>query len=988
MKILELQTNNIASLEGFNRISFTEAPLGDCKIFSITGPTGSGKSTLLDAICLALYGKAPRYDRELTLDQRAEEGDGKSELRSNDPRNIMTRGAKDCFCKVYFESGNLIYLAVWSTEFKRINYAPALLTVNKITLDAEGRYITGDFTELTARDIIGLEYEQFVKTVLLAQGAFDGFLKADSEKKSELLERLTGINTYKYMAGLIRGRNEEAKEKLQDINSRIGARKELLIEDEEELNLLISDIAKAEADAKAGREKRDRIKSDILWWNNERKLNDGLGKALAELDKAETAVKEIDEMRGRMEMYYTLEPAIRKYREIGDANAENWRLTELATNNKEKLEGLTAELKIASDRLEEYKAGVTAAKERQIEKRPIILKARELQTQIKSEEAELGNAVKELDSARKELETTELDLKNNQESIGSAVKKIERVTAESIDIKKNHDNEIAAHNMKTEADREVLRKLHEIWEKEDGEKIRRERDAAFTIRSIGGQIAAMKSQLERGEACPVCGSTQHPALISGLSDISVYKDEYERNYQAKESKLREYNAAQVKIVTLQKNITNSDEVLTKIIARHTVENEAHQKMVADAKSRQAALESLNTALIKNVDDKNNVLDKITKTASNIQKAIAEKRENLRQLIGDRTVERIEAILEEALSEAEKRVKNQEEAINALGKSIRAVETAIAENMNEAKLKKETADLKKSELEDWIVKYNVSHPESVVSVDTITGLLYDTADWDAVRRKVTSLINKRTEARTNVDNFQKQLAEQNKTKPEKEQQELEQSLTELETSILEENKRLLEKKTRLESHKNATRELGELTLRLTEATADSRDWSMLYRAIGGNKEGKLLRKIAQCITLGFLVEKANAQLRLFNRRYSLVQIENTLTLKVIDHDRGDEERVISSLSGGETFIVSLALALALSDLSSKNISFKNLFIDEGFGTLDSDNLRMVIDALSVLQSEQGKTVGVISHTAEMSAGISTRIVLTKRGNGSSYIQIEA
>lgn len=94
MKILELQTNNIASLEGFNRISFTEASLGDCKIFSITGPTGSGKSTLLDAICLALYGKAPRYDRELTLDQRAEEGDGKSELRSNDPRNIMTREQK------------------------------------------------------------------------------------------------------------------------------------------------------------------------------------------------------------------------------------------------------------------------------------------------------------------------------------------------------------------------------------------------------------------------------------------------------------------------------------------------------------------------------------------------------------------------------------------------------------------------------------------------------------------------------------------------------------------------------------------------------------------------------------------------------------------------------------------------------------------------------------------------------------------------------
>ena len=81
------------------------------------------------------------------------------------------------------------------------------------------------------------------------------------------------------------------------------------------------------------------------------------------------------------------------------------------------------------------------------------------------------------------------------------------------------------------------------------------------------------------------------------------------------------------------------------------------------------------------------------------------------------------------------------------------------------------------------------------------------------------------------------------------------------------------------------------------------------------------------------------------------------------------------------------ALALSDLSSRNVAFKNLFIDEGFGTLDQDSLRMVIEALATLQSEQGKTVGVISHTAEMSAGISTQICITPTGNGCSRLRVQ-
>jgi DNA repair exonuclease SbcCD ATPase subunit len=138
----------------------------------------------------------------------------------------------------------------------------------------------------------------------------------------------------------------------------------------------------------------------------------------------------------------------------------------------------------------------------------------------------------------------------------------------------------------------------------------------------------------------------------------------------------------------------------------------------------------------------------------------------------------------------------------------------------------------------------------------------------------------------------------------------------------------------------------------------------------------------------LVEYANNEIRRFNSRYELVHVKNSLGIRVIDHDRADDIRDTTSLSGGETFIVSLGLALGLSTLSSRNISFDNLFIDEGFGTLDPDALATVIDSLAMLQSSQGKKVCVISHTDTMSERITTQIRVIKTGSGSSRIEIHS
>ena len=192
---------------------------------------------------------------------------------------------------------------------------------------------------------------------------------------------------------------------------------------------------------------------------------------------------------------------------------------------------------------------------------------------------------------------------------------------------------------------------------------------------------------------------------------------------------------------------------------------------------------------------------------------------------------------------------------------------------------------------------------------------------------------------------------------------------------------------MQAYIRAKEKMGELYDKRLEARQNLDEWDEITQAIGG--EGKTLRKIAQCYTLRFLIYHANTEIRRFNSRYELVQVPNSLGIRVIDHDRADDIRDTTSLSGGETFIVSLGLALGLSALSSRNISLDNLFIDEGFGTLDPDTLATVIDSLATLQSSRGKKVGVISHTDVMSERITTQIRIIKNGNsGSSHIEIHS
>jgi exonuclease SbcC len=161
------------------------------------------------------------------------------------------------------------------------------------------------------------------------------------------------------------------------------------------------------------------------------------------------------------------------------------------------------------------------------------------------------------------------------------------------------------------------------------------------------------------------------------------------------------------------------------------------------------------------------------------------------------------------------------------------------------------------------------------------------------------------------------------------------------------------------------------------------WDDLHQLIG-SADGKKFRNFAQELTFEMMTTHANRQLQKMTDRYLLIgDSSQPLELNVIDNYQAGEIRSTKNLSGGESFIVSLALALGLSQMASRNVRVDSLFLDEGFGTLDEDALETALETLAGLRRD-GKLIGVISHIAALKERIGTRIQVIPETGGRSGI----
>ena len=226
--------------------------------------------------------------------------------------------------------------------------------------------------------------------------------------------------------------------------------------------------------------------------------------------------------------------------------------------------------------------------------------------------------------------------------------------------------------------------------------------------------------------------------------------------------------------------------------------------------------------------------------------------------------------------------------------------------------------------------------------------------------------------------------QNTNKPSQNHAELSEQLTALNTKQTEQQNSLLTINTAIEQHNQNAKALEGKQTELATLKKRVEQWHLLNKVLG-DATGKTMRNLAQTQTLKILLHYANSHLKTLNKRYELTAIAQSLDIAIIDRDMADEQRSVNTLSGGESFLVSLALALGLASLSSNKVQINSLFIDEGFGTLDSETLSVAMDALDSLQA-QGRKVGVISHVSEMSERVATQVHVNKQSGGYSTIEV--
>lgn len=361
----------------------------------------------------------------------------------------------------------------------------------------------------------------------------------------------------------------------------------------------------------------------------------------------------------------------------------------------------------------------------------------------------------------------------------------------------------------------------------------------------------------------------------------------------------------------------------------------------------------------------------------------------RQLIFDgRRVVEVEAELDQSIKRAkgdrDRRDGEVRTAADAEQKSLANLESKRKDLLRLEKLASDAA----SALDSWIAAHNSAHAaESPLDVAELRMLLEpDTAWREQERAALQALDSAVTTSRTVLGERRDQLHAHEDNRPTSATaDELVQSLSATVKQLTAESKQMSGLDYELRADDERKRTAASLAIEVERQTTRTKVWASLNDLVG-SADGKKFRNFAQRMTLDVLINHSNIHLQRLARRYCLERIPEGLGLLVVDRDMADEKRSVHSLSGGESFLVSLALALGLASLSSNRVKIESLFIDEGFGSLDSRTLATAMDALGRLQLE-GRTVGVISHVKEMMDAIPVRVEVKTVPGGASEVVVE-
>lgn len=938
--------------------------------FVIQGKTGAGKTSIVDAITFALYGKVPRYGG------------------STATKYVISKGSNRLRVALdFFVGGKRYRIERFYREKPREDTVRVMEEGRRLNLKKK------EIEEKWVPKVTGLDYRTFTKVILLPQGEFDRFLKpSQPRERREILINLLNLEVfekvrqlasevYKELEGeltTLRSEYESLKEvsegdirRLEDEKREKAGRVEALRKRERELEELLNKARE--------RESLERELEDILRKlrelegrseeiEKERKRLEVARKILPFLPYLERLEALEEEMRGlRKEREKLLKDRISLEEEIKNAEEERDRIEKEFRSLPEMRRRLQETLR-ELDNLERTEQELLEIKDKEEEIKRLEEMLREKEEILRDREERLKKGETYIEETERELEGLDFD----EEEYERLLQEVERrrLLLEERERLQSLERELEEIEREKGGLEKELASLRSDLE---------EKDRKLKEESIRFYAQKIRSHLHEGDTCPVCGGVFEGGKEEEIGDLTSLEEEIGALRERVLEKEKELSSLRSKEESLKKEIRGLRSKLKGWEALLEMDLEVRLRELEGKKRKKRELEEK----LKKYRERFNLRFKEREEALRDVQTIRSRIEDLRRIVGERREklgnfgdlegirERRERLLEEA-KELEERIEGVEKErervkgyMEELARSMVALETKLREV--EESLKKKEAEKKEVGRKLVPLFKELGDLERVrelqLSEEEIKEIEERISEFEKEREVLTESAKKLKERIEDLKGTPgSHEVEEELSKVRSEVDSLLRRLGEIERSI-EHIKEIIEKKKRMEG------KIGELEKEL-----------LLYSRLKEDLKSDRLQDFVSSLMLSRVVDRASEYLFNFTNTYELV-IDSKGDLAVLDRVQG-VERDVKSLSGGETFLASLSLALGVSDVLSANAHLESLFIDEGFGSLDEETRERVSDILELLRQRINRMVGIISHIPDLAERFHQRIIVKKHGDFST------
>ena len=1008
-------------------------------LFLISGKTGSGKTTIFDGMMYALYGKTSGGLRE-GKEMRSNFADSGNktkvtfEFKQDNQTYVIEREPEQLVKKVsgegFREQKNSARLTVFDSEKNEIDQIIKISEVDK--------YIA---------NLVGLNREQFSQIVMLPQGEFRRFLNADSNSKEVVLRKLFNTYFYRDIAQLLKTKKKEEEAKFKGLDHSLSAEiNQLEWEDdwlekaaEEEnfqelLNLYEEQhevyITKDKTNKKQLKISQEKVKENQDLLNMAEKLLEQfrekkqIDNELNELKLKETEIKEDKEKVSLLKKAEKIESVVESDEALKEElNNRQIKIVENKATKKElqqqfdvlentltKLQSDKEAIQIKEKKLDKIETSIPLFEEKTLTEEKLISlqeqleKTKQTYNEQLEKQAELVKTKVVLTtniSKESEILQKKSDTREHLRTITDRLEEIESYELKRLTTKKLEEE--LANLMKKSANKETdlenssqaYRQLESDWAK--------------------AQIAKLSLKLIDGEPCLICGSTEHPnpAQSHELTEEAI--NELEKNIEVQDELL---NQLKEQVTTLKNQVSFKEDELAKskellkeeqeILVSYFKELEETQWLERAKEQENEIKVELNTFdnKLTKISEEKEELIKLEREENSLKETLIHQETEVsslnNQLIEVETINQnilkqlpsewklLDEMLEEQtrlMSETTKwheEVRSTENALTNLKLELATLETTITNDLKELEVNKQKQILSEQKINEFLI-------ENKLSEKILENLLSDLPQLESLEEAIKTYENKRHVLLSRQEELTKLIKNQEEPVIEPLLVEQERLMSELEevrnkTNILElmmkKNQEIVVKvKREIESKKEAQARLLELT--------------ELADILSGDGPSKLsMERFVLQMYLKKILQRGNEKLvTLTNGRYRFEIKEEQgsskkatgLEINIYDDNVG-AIRSVNTLSGGESFIAALSLALSLAEIIQEEaggIKIDAMFIDEGFGSLDEDALEMAIRALENIEGE-GRIIGIISHVRELKERIPQQLQIISE-NGKSKVK---